>query len=414
MKMTKYHVENFARIKLFDIELDPNNNFVIVSGANSAGKSSATMALWNLFEGRNAGKKVTMPVRQGADKAVISVKLDNGVLVEKVIRASDGKEVLKITNADGMSSSKQGYLDNILGTSLNIEAFRGLDKHKQMEVLLDVVGLRAKFTELKSQYDVTYQQRTEIGRARDLYKTQTTAVPEQVSPIDVTALMQEASQLENQQSENRRHTEFINTAKSAIEQAACRITELLTSIETTKAEIIKRESMIVPVDVEKATKIAATINTANETNRKAGAWEMYQDRLEKFNAQDTVYNTKTAQLEQLKTAEKELLTTAKFPLDGITFTDEVLFNGVPLKQLEGGSEELFVNFAIAVASIPKDGLRVIRVPDGEKLDPQSRARLVDMANKADVQVLFEMVDTTGTQGVYIEDGEIATNNYGKK
>lgn len=141
---------------------------------------------------------------------------------------------------------------------------------------------------------------------------------------------------------------------------------------------------------------------------------MYQDRLEKFNAQDTVYNTKTAQLEQLKTAEKELLTTAKFPLDGITFTDEVLFNGVPLKQLEGGSEELFVNFAIAVASIPKDGLRVIRVPDGEKLDPQSRARLVDMANKADVQVLFEMVDTTGTQGVYIEDGEIATNNYGKK
>lgn len=410
MKMVKYHVENFARIKLFDVEFDPSTNLIVISGANAAGKSSATMALWKLFEGANAGKKITMPVRKGADQAVISVKLDNGLLVEKVIRAADGKEVLKITNAEGFTSAKQGTLNAVLGTALNIEEFRSLDKHKQLETLLDVVGLKTKHTEIQSQYDVMYQQRTEIGRRRDMFKAQITTIPNKVALVDVTALMQKLTGLNKSKMENENHLNQITVSRNNITNAEKQIQQLMQDIVKTHADITVREAAIVPVDEAEFNQVTVTLSQATETNKQAQLWEKYTENKQKFDEVEQQYNSKTEQLDKLLESKNQLLVSAKFPLEGITFTDEVLYNGIPIKQLEGGSQELFVNFAIAVASIPPDGLRVVRVPNGERLDGKSRLTLLQMATVANVQVLFEVVDTSGTQGIYIEDGEIAQNN----
>jgi hypothetical protein len=90
------------------------------------------------------------------------------------------------------------------------------------------------------------------------------------------------------------------------------------------------------------------------------------------------------------------------PVDGLSFgTDEVLYNGLPLAQASS-AEQLRVSVAIAMAANPK--LRVLRIKDGSLLDEYSLQTLADTAEMNDFQIWIERVDTSGSVGVVMEDG----------
>jgi len=56
-------------------------------------------------------------------------------------------------------------------------------------------------------------------------------------------------------------------------------------------------------------------------------------------------------------------------------------------------------------------LRIVRVRDGSLLDEDSMKVLSDMAEKNDVQVWIERVDSSGRVGIVLEDGEVKNDTH---
>jgi len=102
----------------------------------------------------------------------------------------------------------------------------------------------------------------------------------------------------------------------------------------------------------------------------------------------------------------DAIAAAKMPVEGLGFGDgEVTYNGHPFAQASG-AEQLRVSVAIAMAGNPK--LRVLRIKDGSLLDSKSLALLEEMADLNDFQVWIESVDESGTVGIVMEDGAVAS------
>jgi len=101
-----------------------------------------------------------------------------------------------------------------------------------------------------------------------------------------------------------------------------------------------------------------------------------------------------------------MLKEAKFPIDGLGFNEQgVTFNGIPFKQCSS-AERLKVSLAMAMALNPE--LKVIRITNGNLLDSSNMTIVEQMAKDNDYQIWLEMVDESGSMGIYIEDGEVVT------
>ena len=103
-----------------------------------------------------------------------------------------------------------------------------------------------------------------------------------------------------------------------------------------------------------------------------------------------------------------IIAKAKLPVEGLTFTEgDVLFDGVPIQQL-GEAKQIKISVALVLARQPK--LRLCLIKHGEALDDDSLAELAAMAEEMDFYIWMAKVDTTGKVGIFLEDGEVKTNN----
>ena len=114
----------------------------------------------------------------------------------------------------------------------------------------------------------------------------------------------------------------------------------------------------------------------------------------------------TARMDARAKQKQDAIAGAAMPVDGLGFgAGVVTYNGVPFDQASS-AEQLRVSMGIAIAANPK--LRVIRITDGSLLDEDSLAAIGEMAKAADFQVFVEVVDSSGTVGIVIEDGLVAS------
>lgn len=112
----------------------------------------------------------------------------------------------------------------------------------------------------------------------------------------------------------------------------------------------------------------------------------------------------TDAMEAREKLKADAITSAKMPIDDITFGDElVLYKGLPFSQASS-AEQLRVSVAIAMAANPK--LKVLRIKDGGLLDEDGMRMLSEMAETADYQVWIETVHANGPVAVEMLDGAI--------
>ena len=77
MKIIELRAENVKRLKAVGIH--PDGTLQVIGGRNAQGKSSVLDAIWLALGGGKAGKSTSVPIRDGEDKA--SVTLDLGDLI---------------------------------------------------------------------------------------------------------------------------------------------------------------------------------------------------------------------------------------------------------------------------------------------------------------------------------------------
>jgi hypothetical protein len=404
MKIIRLTAENVKRLKA--VEITPDGNVQVITGRNAQGKTSVLDAIWLALGGGAASRETTRPIRDGEEKA--SVTLDLGDLT--VIRTWTGdKTALTVKSADGAKyGSPQGVLDALVGRlSFDPLEFTRLAPREQVAALLDLVDLDVNLDALAQQRQAAYDSRAEIGRQGKAIGDIPAEIPGTPDvEVSVSALL----------AEYRAGDEVVRAYQAAIVDAmnlAREIDETKRQIKALEAEakakalaldevqraIPDSESLPDLGDVQERIDTAETTNEAVRHNAQVAQAKARKAAL------TADYQAQTAAIETIDATKAAALAGAKFPVDGLGFDDGgVTYRGIPFSQASS-AEQIRVSLAMAMSLNPK--LRVIRILDGSLLDPDNLALIGEMASDQDYQVWIERVGDASSVGVVIEDGAVA-------
>lgn len=418
MKIIKLSAENVKRLRA--VEITPDGNTVIIAGRNAQGKSSVLDAIWMALAGGSGSKETSRPIRDGEEKASVTLDLGDLIVTRRWTQKGTTLEVTAAEPEDGgighttgrvKYSSPQAVLDGLIGRlSFDPLAFAQQDAKGQLAMLLSVVDLPFDPATLDGQRAAVYSERTDVNREVKRLEAQVAGLPEAVpgaptEEVSAAELMEELQAASAAQRSRDVVAMRHQDAMRDLEKIDQEILELQqkrnTTVELTAALYAQYNQLPEPPDQEQ---IRARISSVDETNTAVRASRERTDLETELDLAKASSDTLTAQLEEIDRSKAEAIAAAKMPLEGLSFdADGVLYNGVPFSQ-SSAAERLRVGIAMAMALNPT--IRVIRITDGSLLDSENLALIEQMAGEHDFQVWIERVDETGSVGITIEDGAV--------
>ena len=395
MKIISLTAENVKRLRA--VEITPDGNVVTITGRNAQGKTSVLDAIWLALGGGAAGGETVRPIRDGEDKA--SVTLDLGDLV--VVRTWTGdKTALTVKSADGAKyGSPQGVLDALVGRlSFDPLEFTRLSARDQVAALLDLVDLDVDLDDLAHRRQAAYDTRAEIGRQGKAIGDIPALVDAPSEEVSASTLIAEIQAAQRVAASQHDETDALNLAVEKVSALKAELANWESTVKTRKAKVTAH--VTVP-DIES---LEADLRNVEETNRAVRHNATATDAKGRKDILLANYQAQTDAIEAIDKAKAAALAKAKFPVDGLGFDEDgVTFEGIPFSQASS-AEQIRVSLAMAMSLNPK--LRVIRILDGSLLDADNLALIGEMATAQDYQVWIERVSDTSATAVVIEDGAV--------
>lgn len=425
LKIISLQAENVKR--LVAVNITPKGNLVQITGRNAQGKSSVLDAIWWALAG--AGNVQSAPIRKGQQKAVIKLDLGEVVITRTFAKRDDNTVATKITveNADGAQfPSPQRMIDSFLGTlAFDPLAFARMASKQQFDTLKAFVP-GVDFAGLEGLNRADFDRRTAVNREIREKRAQASAIqiPETTPEkrIDEAAIVTEIGEVgeHNAMIERRKEgrtlvakeaEDFRKAATTARDRAvelrreADALDEQATASDTEAAnrelKLQNAEPLPTPKD---AADVRARLDEAKRINLQVEQALRRATLLAEANDLEEQAKQITGRMEAREEEKRMSIAAASLPVDGLGFGEDcITLNGLPFEQASD-AEQLRVSCAIAMASNPR--LRVIRVRDGSLLDEEAITLLAKMADKNDMQVWMERVDSSGKVGFVLEDGHV--------
>lgn len=427
MKILQFRAENFKRLSVVSIK--PDGSIINISGRNGAGKSSVLDAIWAALGG--AENMPAVPVRAGADEAIIRLDLGEYIVTRKIKNKEDGTFTtgLVVEGADGVrAKSPQAVLNGLVGRfCLDPMAFVRMTPKEQFDALKYMVpGL--DLDEIKAKDESDRERRTaENRKAKEAAAAASVlgAKDGKSNRVDVQAITADIARAsEHNQSIAERQTRRttagleVSNLKAKIVKDHTRMEELkaeidrlvdaakidLNRVEEVEAKIANAEALPAPLDTAD---LARQLSEANTINVEADKQERRDALMAMAQTHEKASNTLTAAIEARAEQKKQAIASAKFPVDGLSLgEEEVLVNDLPFAQA-ATSQKIRTAMAIAMAANP--AIRVIRIEDGSLLDADALKIVADVAKDQDFQVWVETVSDGTGSGIIIEDGQLKEN-----
>lgn len=412
-KIVKLIIENFKRIKY--AEIVPTSNIVVIGGKNGTGKTSTLDSFLYTLCGVDT-ESLPMPIREGADYAKNTVDIGDYIITRSW--TSSNNTYLQIKTKEGKKvDSPQQFLNKRIGKlSFDPLEFCNYEPKKQVEILLNLVGLKEPLQKIDEEKKKIYDERTEINREVNGLETQIkilSVISEENLPdtkIDIQDLNFELNQANRIIRENQNVRNELMNVESIINNAEGEILRLKKRMIDLEAQLIvnqnKRDVLRNKITEDPdVNMITNKITQCNETNNKITKMKEYENKKSEYDGRLMASIYCTERLKELENEKIVLLEGIKFPIEGLGFTEEgLLFNGIPFVQCSS-SEKLKVSTPIAMALNPE--LRVIRIMNGNLLDRDSKQYIKKIAEEHNFQVWVEEVcNEKGTVEFYIEDGEL--------
>jgi DNA repair exonuclease SbcCD ATPase subunit len=408
MKILNAIIENYKAIKR--VEITPRGTITVISGNNSQGKSSAIEALVTTLAGKEKGKDV--PVRKGSDGAIIEIDLGDRI-IKRVIKG-DRDELEVYTKEGHVVKRPRSVLDELMDKrKFDVMKFITGTPKEQRALLMELAGL--SFDEIDAKRNVTFNERTMIGRERDSLKGQLDglahyddAPKESVNTQAIITKIKENNEHNAGIQSNRLNIQAYKDKKSMLameiaqlEQRLKSLNEQLASAETALAEMEKNMETYAPAD---NTELELQLKNAEDLNNKFRQNEKRAEVFTRYQAKEKEYSAKTEELTAIEQKKIDDLKEAKFPIEGLSLTDEgVIYNNLPLEN-ESRSNKLKVALAIAM-SIPTE-LRTIILDDAEVLDDDNMKIVDEMMQKNDYQAIIARRQDPDDNTYIIKEGEI--------
>jgi hypothetical protein len=407
---------NFKRLSAVRIVADPKNpnGVIVLTGENAAGKSSVLDAITAALLGeRYAPDK---PIKTGASKAKILLRTEDFV-VKRTFTEAGG--TLRVEDREGRSfSTPQKLLDKLCSVvGFDPLSFARMPAKEQLAELLRICPIELDLDANTAATKQAYDQRRDLNKKVKDIEGALGAFPP-IDPtlpdveVDICALAEEAAKLTAKTHEYERVTTSLQAAEQNLanleeKMAAFRKEIDVLAINKTKWVDHIAKLKAVPDQtqeyVAEAVRLQEQMRTAKMRNdliakqirRKKGEamWAETQDLARAANKQ----------ISDLAEQRQQALKMAKFPVDGLSISDEgeVVLNGVPFSQAST-AEQIKVGIALAAAGNPK--LKLAFVRDGSLLDAKSMNALAEISAQHGLQVLIERVDDKTAGAIEIVDG----------
>lgn len=448
MRVLSFEAQNIMRLSTFFYTFPTDESVTIVGGLNASGKSSALQALAMALGGKALCPDE--PLKRGETSGVAKVDLEDYIVTRRFWRResfacdvdhqhNDKCPVvygeidtdLTIKSRDGQAEFKspQAMLDKLISDfTFDPLSFLELQPRQQKEMVRQFTGL--DFTILDTQRKTALQHQSEAETELKLAQREVDAGEHYddapAAPIDVADLLMQlakAEQLEKTavdaeaavEAELRRHdmyAKYITEGEKKVKDLEEALAFAKRSLETDrqgKAESIdagkklRAAAVAARAAVPNTTALRDQVAKANEVNGHVAANERYAAILTaKQDAQNNVATAK-AQIAEIDARKVDALSKAKYPVDGLGFSDDGLtFNGLPFEQASY-AEQLRVAVAMGLALNPK--LKLLLIRHGNALDAHSLQLLTELAAAAGAQVIVERVaESPEGVSVFIQDG----------
>ena len=144
MQIKRLEIKNCLGIKELELQAGQIN---LIKGANESGKTSILEVIEKAL--RNTERRVRF-VREGAEEGTLYVELDNGLAIDRRIRA-DGKASISLIQDGSKIPRPETALKAITGEfSFNPVDFMACRDKEQAEILLSLLPMRLTSSQLQA------------------------------------------------------------------------------------------------------------------------------------------------------------------------------------------------------------------------------------------------------------------------
>lgn len=424
-RILRLQADNILRLNAIDIT--PDGNLIEVTGKNGNGKSSLLQSIYMALAGKEAIP--AKPIHDGEESAQVSLDLGDLKVTLKLREKDDGSwaHTLTVENEEGARfTSPQKMLSALIGElTFDPLEFTRLKPKDQFDKLKRFVP-DFDFARNAEDRQRAFDERTDVNRDVKNLKSQVAAfsIPEGTpdAEIDVSALTDELegvsqhnADIERRKINRENLSHYINQRRekaSALEEQAHELrrqadeadkqaAQLREEADTDAARLADAKELPAPRD---AADIREKINSAQSTNTAVREKLRMNSLIRQAEARQKEADALTDRIAKIDEEKAAAIAGAKMPVEGIGFAEDyVTLNGLPFNQASS-AEQLRASVAIAIAANPK--LRVILIKDGALLDDESVRAVSEMAEKHDVQIWMETVDSDRQSAIVIEDGRL--------
>lgn len=400
MKINQLEIENVKRIKAVKIEPSANG-LTIIGGNNNQGKTSVLDSIaWALGGDRY---RPSQAQREGSViPPNLHIVMSNGLVVERKGKNSD----LKVTDPDGQKGGQQLLNEFVEQLALDLPKFMEVNGKDKAKILLQIIGVGEKLTELERSETEKYNERQTIGRIADQkekYAKEQTYYPDApndlVSPSDLIKRQQD---ILAQNGENQR----IRVNLNRLEQEKQSIIEQLQDLLHRQAENDEklRVAKMSAEDLhdESTAELEANISNIEEINRKVRA------NLDKDKAEEDAreyrrqYDALTKEINDVRQSKTDLLNKADLPLPELSVNDgELIYKGQKWDNMSG-SDRMKVATAIVRKLNPNCGF--VLLDKLEQMDVATLNEFGEWLKQEGLQAIATRVSTGEECSIIIEDG----------
>ena len=429
--MTRFRVESFKALrfkKFSEISITfPSQWAIQLIGLNGAGKSTIGDGIAAAIRGTDFCSKDNRfrLIKDGAQQAELSVvlvddKTGKRMKIERILDAQGG---IKLTANDGSQIfGEKDIKDFINAFALDPIGFSELPPDKQALAL----GIDTK--ELDKKYKIAYdQRRIENANVKQIQTVmertdkpdKTAATPKDLLPIQAKIVGAEQSNADRLALVNNS-----NEARRVIEAAHGKIAELESLIIEQRNFIDKTEAVRETIEKQIEGKPEIDLTPLHAERDEIIAFNGgIQGNLDKIKAYDSLmaeYKEATKKQEFAQScldtviAEKTAyVKAAKLP-DGCTIDDteghegELLYGGRPVNKDNYSMAErikIGIELLLTLRKEDKDGIDLVFIQDASLLDEASMATLVELAEKNNITIMFEVVgdEATGEAEILVRE-----------
>ena len=409
--INKFEIENVKRIKA--VKVEPSSaGLTVIGGNNNQGKTSVLDAIaWALGGNKYKPSKAT---REGSMvPPELKITMSNGLVVERKGKNS----ALKVIDHNGQKGGQQLLDSFVEELAIDLPKFMSSTPKEKAQTLLQIIGVGDQLAELERQEKEYYDERHAIGVIADqkekFAKEQPYYPDAPKELISISELINQQQEILAKNGENARKRQNAAAIKQNYDLKLAEVERLEQQLQQAKEQLDKLSADLeiaqkdaLELHDESTAEIEANIASIDEINRKVRA-NLDKDKAEEdAKQQREQYKLLDKKVEEMRQAQRDLLTNADLPLDGLAVSDgKLIYQGQEWDNMSG-SQQLIVATAIVRKLKPDCGFVLI-----DKLEQMDRQTLDDFGiwlEKEGLQAIATRVSTGDECSIIIEDGYSVT------